>query len=66
MFMVLYVRQDDEDDAMRLAERYADQEFSLTDCLSFVAMAKLNVRTAFTGDIHFTLLGFNTIPDIPR
>ncbi len=66
MFMLYYVRQEDEDEAMRLAERYPDQDFSLTDCFSFVVMKRLNIRTAFTGDTHFTLLGFNIIPDIPR
>jgi hypothetical protein len=65
-FTLTYVRQEDEDEAMRLAERYPDQDFSLTDCFSFVIMKRLNLRTAFTGDKHLMTAGFNIIPNIPR
>jgi len=55
-----------ETTAWELQLRFPDQDISFTDCLSFAAMQREGIRTAFTGDIHFTLLGFNVIPDIGR
>ncbi|MDP6040822.1 MAG: PIN domain-containing protein [Candidatus Latescibacteria bacterium] len=41
---------------------YDDQEFSFTDCTSFVIMRKQNVQDTFTFDSHFQTMGFNTHP----
>ena len=35
-----------------------DKEWSLTDCISFVAMRERNLREALTGDHHFEQAGF--------
>jgi predicted nucleic acid-binding protein len=34
-----------------------DQEWSLTDCISFVVMRELRIYEALTGDLHFQQAG---------
>ena len=63
---VLRTDADIEDEAWQLQLRFPDQRISYVDCLSYVLMRRHGIPTAFTGDTHFTLLGFNIIPDIPR
>lgn len=49
-------------DGMRIFKQHSDKEWSLTDCVSFAAMRKYDVRTAFTFDSHFKQFGFAIIP----
>jgi uncharacterized protein len=42
--------------------RYADKEFSFTDCTSFVVMRELRLQEALTTDHHFAQAGFVTQP----
>jgi predicted nucleic acid-binding protein len=42
--------------------RYADKDFSFTDCTSFVVMRELRLREAFTTDHHFAQMGFTLRP----
>jgi predicted nucleic acid-binding protein len=49
-------------EAMRIFKQHSDKEWSLTDCVSFATMKKLEIRTAFTFDAHFKQFGFLTIP----
>ena len=42
--------------------RRADKRYSLTDCISFVAMQEQGLREALTFDQHFTQAGFEAIP----
>lgn len=51
------------DDAWALFTQYDDQDFSLTDCLSFVTMRRLRLRDAFTFDHHFAVMGFRLWPN---
>lgn len=51
----------DELEALKLLEKYADQEVSFTDCLSFATMNRLNIEQAFTFDLHFSFAGFKAI-----
>lgn len=44
-------------------ERYDDQNFSLTDAVSFTVMAAREIREALTLDSHFAAAGFRAIPD---
>jgi predicted nucleic acid-binding protein len=38
--------------------RRADKDWSLTDCISFVAMQEAGVQKALTSDQHFAQAGF--------
>jgi predicted nucleic acid-binding protein len=39
-----------------------DKRYTLTDCLSFVMMRRLNIETAIATDEHFRQEGFVTLP----
>jgi uncharacterized protein len=43
-------------------QQHQDKMYSLTDCISFVVMQKLGIRTAFTFDKHFVQAGFQKVP----
>lgn len=38
-----------------------DKEWSLTDCLSFIAMQEAGITEALTGDHHFEQAGFGSL-----
>ena len=44
--------------ALALYHRHDDKTWSLTDCLSFVAMHERSLTEALTGDHHFVQAGF--------
>jgi uncharacterized protein len=44
--------------AAALFRKYADKEWSFTDCVSFVVMRELRIPEAFTTDPHFKQAGF--------
>ena len=41
---------------------HKDKDYSLTDCISFVVMKKLEIETALAFDRHFVQAGFQTVP----
>jgi len=53
-------------EAWQLFERYADKNFSFTDCSSFVEMQQRGLTTAFTNDRHFGQMGFERLLRPPR
>ena len=55
---ILRSSQEDEYEVLELFEKYADQEVSFTDCVSFVLMRVKNLRTVFSFDTHFERAGF--------
>lgn len=54
------VSEDDEKEARRILEKYADKDFSYTDATSFALMARLSFDLAFTFDQHFAQYGLST------
>lgn len=54
----------DELDAVGIFEKYADQEISFTDCISFILMKKHRINNIFTFDRHFEYAGFVRFPQI--
>jgi uncharacterized protein len=58
---VLQSTRADELDAILWMRKYADQDISFTDCVSFALMRRRRIRTAFTFDRHFKLAGFEVI-----
>jgi len=51
-----------EQKAYRIFKKYTDQDFSITDCLSFVVMKENRIKKAFTFDKHFKTMKFTVIP----
>ncbi len=62
--LVELVRVDEthEAAAWEIFRQYVDQKFSYTDCTSFAVMRDLKLTQAFTGDHHFSILGFTLVP----
>ena len=46
----------------RYFERHTDKAYSLTDCISFVLMERLEIRTALAFDKNFAQAGFQKLP----
>lgn len=53
---------DDEQRALDLFAKFADQRVSFTDCVSFTLMQRHRLERAFTFDRHFVDAGFEVIP----
>jgi len=49
-------------EGLDLFRAHADKKWSFTDCISFAAMRRYDVRAAFTFDAHFRQMGFEKIP----
>ena len=49
------------EEALALFRRYADHEFSIVDCASFVVMRDEGISEAFTTDRHFEQAGFTCL-----
>lgn len=62
LLTIVSVNESHEATAGEIFERYADQDFSFTDCTSFAVMREQGLTEAFTGDQHFSTMGFTLIP----
>lgn len=54
--------QKDELKALNYFSKYADQNVSFTDCISFVLMRREKIHRVFSFDRHFELAGFKLFP----
>src|SRR3990172_7619930 len=59
---VMRVSEKQEVAAGEIFDRYRDVVLSFVDCTSFVVMRELGLTEAFTGDSHFSMMGFSLIP----
>jgi predicted nucleic acid-binding protein len=60
---ILRPAREDEMAALDLFEKFADQEVSFTDCISFVLMRKHQIKRVFSFDRHFRHVGFILWPE---
>jgi predicted nucleic acid-binding protein len=58
---VVRISEEHEANAWSIFEKYSDQKFSYTDCTSFAVMQEHNLADVFTGDHHFSVMGFTLI-----
>src|SRR6266567_52 len=47
--------------ARKFMLKHLDQEFSFTDCVSFIVMKELRLRDALATDKHFRIAGFHPL-----
>lgn len=59
---ILRPEAEDEEKAVDLFDKFADQQVSFTDCISFVLMRRNRLERAFTFDRHFKSAGFEVVP----
>ncbi len=53
-----------EDEAEALLVKYADQDFSFVDAVSFVVMHSRGIAEAFAFDHHFQTAGYTLVPNL--
>ena len=58
---VHYLTREDVQEAWQVFRRFADKEWSFTDCTSKVVMEKLGITHAFAFDQHFRQFGSVTV-----
>ena len=58
----IYSNDELENDAAEILKKYANQDFSYTDAVSFAIMKKQKIKKAFCFDKHFRTAGFESIP----
>ena len=58
---VEWVTPDRFSSARKFMLKHLDQEFSFTDCVSFVVMKELRLMDALATDSHFRIAGFNPL-----
>ena len=58
---VLRPDEADELGALEWLRRFADQQVSFTDCVSFALMKRHRLKRAFAFDRHFSLAGFEVL-----
>jgi predicted nucleic acid-binding protein len=62
LLQILRVDETVWQEAMEIFEKYSDQQFSFTDCTSFVLARRENIEDVFAFDCHFSIFGFNVWP----
>ncbi len=57
IFTILRLTKENEMNALELFKKYADQEISFTDCISFELIKSNRIQKAFTFDKYFRYAG---------
>ncbi len=63
---IIYPGSSTEKAAKLILEKYTDQDFSLTDAISFAVMQEVGVAEAFSYDAHFITAGFVLVNPLPE
>ncbi|MDW8110585.1 MAG: PIN domain-containing protein [Candidatus Bipolaricaulota bacterium] len=58
----IFATAEHEAEAVTLLKKYRDQDFSLTDAVSFVVMKHRKIKRALAFDQHFRVAGFELVP----
>jgi predicted nucleic acid-binding protein len=53
--------EQEEQAALEIMGKFADQEIGYVDCLSFALMRRYRIKTAFAFDRHFEMAGFEIL-----
>lgn len=53
-----------EEEALGIIRKHGDQDFSMTDAVSFAVMRRESIRRAFTFDRHFSTMRFSVEPQV--
>lgn len=59
---LIHVDQDLFSEAWQHFKQHSDKSYSLTDCISFLVMTRLNLQSALSLDRHFAQAGFQKLP----
>jgi hypothetical protein len=62
LLIIIPVGESHESAAGQIFDHYSDQDFSFTHCTSFAVMRELGINEVFTGDRHFSTMGFTLFP----
>jgi predicted nucleic acid-binding protein len=65
MVDIVKVSEEHIDAGWKIFQKYHDQQFSFTDCVSFAVMNLLGIKEIFTYDSHFATMGFCVIGQLP-
>jgi uncharacterized protein len=60
--LLVHVDEDLFHESWRYFSRHRDKRYSLTDCVSFVVMKRMKLKSALTFDQHFVQAGFERKP----
>lgn len=60
--LIIHSTSEIEADAVIILKKYADQDFSYTDAVSFAIMKRQRIKKAFCFDKHFLTAGFENVP----
>lgn len=62
LFTILRPTRIDEVKAIDFFQKFADQNVSFTDCITFVLLRKEKIKRVFSFDSHFQWAGFKLCP----
>jgi predicted nucleic acid-binding protein len=60
---IVWIQPTDIEAAWSIFERFDDKQWSFTDCVSYVVLERLGIKTAFAFDEHFRQFG--TVEVVP-
>ncbi len=61
VYKILHTDIEIEMSALRVLEKYKDQDLSFTDCMTIALMKKYKINKIFTFDKHFQLFNFTIL-----